>query len=67
VKAARLMAGNISIHATAKAAGLSYLHLLAIEHGEEPLLPSDAVDLGNVLSVPAAWLASGWDGNGAAT
>src|SRR6516165_8120748 len=46
VRAARFLAGGISIHATARAAGMSYLHLVAVEHGEQPLLPSDAVDLG---------------------
>jgi hypothetical protein len=64
VKAARLLAGGISIHATARAAGLSYLHLLAVEHGEQPLLPTDATDLGKVLGVPSEWLANGWGGNG---
>jgi hypothetical protein len=67
VKAARLMAGGVSIRETASAAGLSYLHLVAVENGQQPLLPTDAVDLGNVLGVPAAWLAHGWAGNGAVT
>jgi hypothetical protein len=31
------------------------------------LLPSDAVDLGRVLDVPAAWLRDGWAGNGVAS
>lgn len=66
VKAARLLAGGISIHVTARAAGMSYLHLVAVEHGEQPLLPSDAVDLGRVLGVPASWLANGWSSTEAA-
>jgi hypothetical protein len=61
------MAGGVSIHATARAAGMSYLHLVAVEHGEQPLLPSDAVDLGRVLGCPSEWLAHGWSSNGAAT
>jgi hypothetical protein len=60
VRAARLLAGGVSIRDTASAAGLSYPHLLAVEHGEQPLLASDAVDLGRVLDVPAAWLRDGW-------
>jgi hypothetical protein len=60
VRAARLLAGGISIHATARAAGMSYLHLVAVEHGEQPLLPSDAVDLGRALDVPPSWLRDGW-------
>jgi hypothetical protein len=60
VRAARLLVGGVSIRDTASAAGLSYLHLLAVEHGEQPLLPSDAVDLGRVLDVPATWLRDGW-------
>jgi hypothetical protein len=44
---------------------MSYLHLLAVEHGEQPLLPSDAVDLSRVLGVPQAWLLDGWTGTGA--
>jgi hypothetical protein len=56
VKAARLLAGGVSIHATASAAGMSYLHLVAVEHGEQPVLPSDATDLSRVLDVPAQWL-----------
>jgi hypothetical protein len=67
VKAARLLAGGVSIHATARAAGMSYVHLVAVENGQQPLLPTDAVDLGNVLGVPSEWLAYGWAGNGAAT
>jgi hypothetical protein len=39
---------------------MSSLHLLAVGHGEQPLLPSDAVDLSRVLDVPAAWLRDGW-------
>jgi hypothetical protein len=62
-----LLAGGISIRDTASAAGLSYLHLVAVEHGQQPLLPTDAVDLGRVLNVPPAWLARGWNSNGAAT
>jgi hypothetical protein len=33
----------------------------AVERDEQPLLPSDAVDLGNVLGVPAQWLGDGWE------
>jgi hypothetical protein len=39
---------------------MSYRHLVAVEHGEQPLLPSDAVDLSRVLGVPSQWLANGW-------
>jgi hypothetical protein len=60
VKAARMMAGGISIRAAATASGLSYAHLLAVEHGTEPLTASDATDLGTLLSVPADWLVAGW-------
>jgi hypothetical protein len=67
VRAARLLAGGVTIHATARAAGMSYLHLLAVEHGEQPLLPSDAVDLSRVLDVPASWLRDGWTSSGAAS
>jgi hypothetical protein len=61
VKAARVLAGGVTIHATASAAGISYLHLAAVERGEQPLLPTDAVDLSRVLPVPASWLRDGWD------
>jgi hypothetical protein len=61
VKAARLMAGNISVYATARAAGMSYLHLVAVENGQQPLLPTDATDLSRVLGVPSEWLAHGWE------
>jgi hypothetical protein len=67
VKAARLLAGGISIHATARAAGLSYVHLVAVEAGQQPLLPTDATDLSRVLGVPSQWLAEGWTGADAAT
>jgi hypothetical protein len=55
------LAGGVSIRDTACAAGLSYLHLVAVENGQQPLLPSDALDLGAVLGVPALWLAHGWE------
>jgi hypothetical protein len=37
------------------------LHLVAVENGTQPLLPSDAVDLGRVFDVPATWLRDGWE------
>jgi hypothetical protein len=67
VKAARLLAGGISLHATARAAGMSYLHLVAVEAGKQPLLPTDASDLSRVLGVPSEWLAHGWDRAGVAS
>jgi len=67
VKAARLLAGGVSVRDAATATGMSYQHLVAVEHGEQPLLPTDATDLGRVLGCPSEWLAHGWSGNGAAT
>jgi hypothetical protein len=46
---------------------MSYRHLVAVEHGEQPLLPTDAVDLSRVLDVPAAWLRDGWRSGDAAS
>jgi hypothetical protein len=60
VRAARLLAGGVSIRDTASASGLSYLHLVAVENGQQPLLPSDAVDLGAALGCPSEWLRDGW-------
>ena len=35
-------------------------HLAAVERGQDPLLDTDARDLGRVLGVPADWLRHGW-------
>ena len=60
VKAARMLAGDVSVRDAARLAGLDYRHLAAIEHGRKPLTSSDCVDLGRVLDVPSEWLAHGW-------
>jgi hypothetical protein len=39
---------------------MSYRHLVAVENGQQPLLPTDATDLGAVLGVPPTWLRDGW-------
>ncbi|MFZ0379287.1 MAG: helix-turn-helix transcriptional regulator [Solirubrobacteraceae bacterium] len=59
LKAARMLA-DVSLRDAAQAAGLSYSHVSAIEHGREPLTSTDALDLGAVLGCPAGWLAHGW-------
>jgi len=46
---------------------MSYLHLVAVANGREPLLPSDVRDLAAALDVPAAWLRDGWTSAGAAS
>jgi hypothetical protein len=61
LEAARVLAGRPSLRALARQTGMSYPHLVAVANGDEPLLPSDAVDLGAVLGVPSAWLRDGWD------
>ena len=61
VRAARLLAGGPTLKAVADEAGMSYMHLRAVERGAEPLLPSDAIDLSRVLGCPAGWLARGWE------
>ena len=63
VKAARMMA-DVSLRDAAQAAGLTYTHVCAIEHGREPLTSTDALDLGRVLGCPAGWLARGWEAEG---
>jgi hypothetical protein len=60
VRAARFMAGGISLRETATATGMSYPHLAAVERGEHPLTSTDAVALGELLHVPPAWLRDGW-------
>jgi hypothetical protein len=60
VKAARLLAGGVSLRETASTTGLDYLHLSMVEHGREPLLDTDARDLGRVLGCPPEWLRHGW-------
>lgn len=64
VKAARFMAGGISARETATEAGLSYMHLVAVEAGREPLLDTDARDLGALLGCPPGWLLGGWGADG---
>jgi hypothetical protein len=63
--AARVLAGRPSLRSLAQETGMSYGHLLGVVNANEPLLPTDAVDLGRVLDVPAAWLRDGWTGDGA--
>jgi hypothetical protein len=60
VKAARVLAGRVSLKTTAHATGLGFAHLAAIERGEHPLTHTDCRDLAEVLSVPADWLRDGW-------
>ena len=60
VKAARILAGGITLRQTANAAGLGFHHLSAIERGAHPLLDTDARDLAEVLGCPADWLRDGW-------
>ena len=60
VKAARVMAGGPDLRSVAEAAGLSFLHLCAIESGRDPLLDTDATALGELLGVPSGWLRDGW-------
>jgi hypothetical protein len=67
LQAARVLAGGPSLRSLAKATGMSYRHLEAVAKAAEPLLPTDARDLGAVLDVPPAWLAHGWDSNGVVT
>lgn len=63
LQAARLLAGRPHLQDLARQTGMSYVHLVGVANGNEPLLPSDAVDLGRALDVPAAWLAHGWGGS----
>ena len=63
VRAARMLA-HVSLRDAAQAAGLSYSHVSAIEHGREPLTSTDALDLGSVLGCPPGWLARGWEAEG---
>jgi hypothetical protein len=60
VKAARLLAGGVSLKQTAHATGLSFPHLAAVERGEHPLTSTDVVALGELLHVPPTWLRDGW-------
>jgi hypothetical protein len=60
VKAARLIAGGITVRQLAAAAGLGYQHLAAIERGEHPITTTDATDLAIALDVPSDWLVNGW-------
>lgn len=60
VRAARLMAGGISLLDAARLTGMSYTHLVAIERGQHPLTSSDCRDLAALLGVPADWLLRGW-------
>lgn len=60
VKAARILAGGVTLAQTAHATGLGFAHLAAIERGEHPLTVTDCRDLAEVLSVPADWLRDGW-------
>jgi hypothetical protein len=62
LEAARVLAGRPSLRALASQTGMSYPHLVAVANGSEPLLPTDARDLGRVLDVPEAWLRDGWSG-----
>jgi hypothetical protein len=55
------MAGDVGLRALAHATGCSMRHLLAVENGTEPLLPSDAQDIAVALNVPAEWLRDGWE------
>ena len=61
LRAARLMAGGVSLRQLADAGGLSYSHLCQAERGREPLTPSDLVTLSEQLGVPSSWLRDGWD------
>jgi hypothetical protein len=60
LKAARLLAGNVSLRDAALATGLAFPHLRAVERGEHPLLDTDALALGELLKVPPRWLRHGW-------
>lgn len=60
LKAARVLAGGVSLLDAARLTGMSYTHLRAIEHGQHPLTSTDARDLGELLGVPADWLLRGW-------
>ncbi len=54
VQAARVLVGDRRpLRELARESGLSYQHLTAITTGREPLLDTDARDLGRVLAVPA--------------
>ncbi len=60
VQAARLMAGDPSLHQLARDGGLSYRHLVAVVNAQHPLTDTDATTLGELLGVPASWLRHGW-------
>jgi hypothetical protein len=34
----------------------AFAHLSAVERGQEPLLQSDAVEVGELVGMPASWL-----------
>jgi hypothetical protein len=60
LEAARVLAGHPSLRTLAQQTGMGYEHLCAVANGREPLLPTDARDLGRVLGVPSEWLRDGW-------
>jgi hypothetical protein len=60
LKAARLLAGGVSLRVVAHETGLAFPHLAAVERGEHPLTSTDVVALGELLHVPPTWLRDGW-------
>lgn len=51
-----MLTGDVSVRDAARLAGLDYRHVVAVEHGREPLTASDCVDLGRVLDLPSECL-----------